>query len=152
MRFKPKHQRMALIIFALLVALIGVWQLMSVFRSNLVFFYTPTELETHVLNPKETVRIGGLVKEGSLIKHQDEVSIEFILTDGKHELRVLYKGLIPALFREGQGMVAKGKRSNKELFIAEELLAKHDENYMPPEVAKGLKKQGYWQEPNKKNQ
>ena len=107
--------------------------------NNLVYFFSPTEIfnKTNIaLNKK--IRIGGLVKEGSTIKK--ESTINFIITDLKNEIIVSYKGLVPNLFSEGKGVIAEGKLKDKKFFIADKILAKHDENYMPPEVSEILKK------------
>src|SRR5690606_4650166 len=112
------------------------------FQRNLVFFYTPAELQDMTLPEDKLVRIGGIVKEGTGSRYRERV--EFVLTDLTAEIKISYTGLLPSLFREGQGMVAKGMLGEEGVFLAEELLAKHDENYMPPEVAEALKKSGRW--------
>jgi cytochrome c-type biogenesis protein CcmE len=113
------------------------------FRDNLVFFYSPSDLvEKHVAEGRR-VRIGGLVEENS-VERQGKV-MDFRVTDGKTELKVTYSGAVPDLFREGQGVVAEGKLRRDGVFAAESVLAKHDEAYMPPEVADALKRSGHWQ-------
>lgn len=122
--------------------------ILAAFRENLVFFYSPTEaLEKHVPIGK-AFRVGGLVKEGSVVKHGDNVT--FAVTDLVKEIPVAYSGALPDLFREGQGVVAEGALRADGTFQATQILAKHDERYMPPEVAAALKKSGRWRggEPN----
>jgi cytochrome c-type biogenesis protein CcmE len=123
---------------------------LSAFRDNLVFFYSPTDLIDKHVPPGESVRIGGLVEKGSVERVAEtgskDVKITFKVTDLRHDLPVVYSGIVPDLFREGQGVVAGGKLGPDGVFHASELLAKHDEKYMPPEVADALKKSGHWQE------
>ena len=112
------------------------------FRDNLVFFYTPTELIQKNISKDKQIRIGGLVESGSVIKNDDIT--EFSLTDTNNSTEVIFKGILPPLFREGQGIVAQGALGKDGVFVADNLLAKHDEKYMPPEVAEALKKSGNW--------
>ncbi len=106
-------------------------------EDNLVYFFSPTEINNKMdISYKEKIRVGGLVKENSINK--DETSINFIITDLKNEIIVLYSGSIPNLFSEGKGVVAEGKLKDKKLLIADKIIAKHDENYMPPEVKEAL--------------
>lgn len=112
------------------------------FRDNLVFFYTPTELAEKHISGEKIIRIGGLVETGSVVKNDDVTN--FSLTDTKNSAKVQFKGILPPLFREGQGIVAHGSLNAEGIFIADTLLAKHDEKYMPPEVADALKKSGNW--------
>ena len=123
---------------------------LSAFRDNLVFFYSPTDLIEKHVSPGESVRIGGLVEKGTVERVAETgskaVEIKFKVTDLRHDLPVVYTGIVPDLFREGQGVVAGGKLGPDGVFHASELLAKHDEKYMPPEVAAALKKSGHWQE------
>ncbi len=108
-------------------------------EDNLVYFFSPTEINNKMdISYKEKIRVGGLVKENSINK--DETSINFIITDLKNEIIVLYSGSIPNLFSEGKGVVAEGKLKDKKLLIADKIIAKHDENYMPPEVKEALEK------------
>jgi cytochrome c-type biogenesis protein CcmE len=112
---------------------------------SIVFFYGPTEIAEKGIAPGTRLRIGGLVAEGS-VKRDDARNVVFKVTDGNKELTVSYKGLLPDLFREGQGVVAEGVLQPGGAFRADSVLAKHDENYMPKEVADTLKKQGHWQD------
>jgi cytochrome c-type biogenesis protein CcmE len=115
------------------------------FNDNLVFFYSPSDLAAKTVGPERRIRIGGLVEDQSLIK-EDGRRVAFRVTDGKAELKVVFDGLLPDLFREGQGVVAEGKLRGDGVFVASSVLAKHDEKYMPPEVADALKRSGHWQE------
>jgi cytochrome c-type biogenesis protein CcmE len=114
-------------------------------RDNIVFFYGPSELAQKAPHEGQRLRIGGLVKQGSL-KHEGESTVRFAVTDTKQEVEVTYTGLLPDLFREGQGVVAEGTLRGDKIFLADSILAKHDERYMPREVADALKKQGVWRE------
>ena len=115
------------------------------FNDNLVFFYSPSDLAAKTVGPERRIRIGGLVEDQSLVK-EDGRRVAFRVTDGKTELKVVFDGLLPDLFREGQGVVAEGKLRGDGVFVASSVLAKHDEKYMPPEVADALKRSGHWQE------
>jgi cytochrome c-type biogenesis protein CcmE len=115
------------------------------FNDNLVFFYSPSDLAAKTVGPERRIRIGGLVEDQSLVK-EDGRRVAFRVTDGKAELKVVFDGLLPDLFREGQGVVAEGKLRGDGVFVASSVLAKHDEKYMPPEVADALKRSGHWQE------
>lgn len=130
-----KQQRFFFICLMLLGASLSVFFFMRGFEEDIVFFYTPSDIVTKGMPHKE-IRLGGLVKEGTI--HKDGESIQFVLTDHDHEVSVQYQGLLPNLFREGQGIVAKGRFQSPDHFVAKELLAKHDENYRPPELAKKL--------------
>jgi cytochrome c-type biogenesis protein CcmE len=113
---------------------------------NINVFYSPTELHADGVRDGVRVRIGGLVENGSLVRESDGKTIEFRVTDGRTAVDVTYSGIIPDLFREGQGVMVEGKLARDGTFNAESVLAKHDENYMPREVAEALKKSGHWQE------
>ncbi len=126
----------------LIVVAGGVALLLTVFNRNLVFFYGPTELLEHKAQHGKIVRVGGLVVEGSIVLREGGAT--FKLTDGTSEIGVETEATLPSIFRDHQGAVAQG-RFDGERFIATEVLTKHDENYMPPEVAKTLKEQGVWQ-------
>jgi cytochrome c-type biogenesis protein CcmE len=116
------------------------------FRDNLVFFYSPSDLVEKEIAPGRRIRIGGLVEEHSVKREADGRGVGFRVTDGKTDIAVIYDGALPDLFREGQGVVAEGRLGTGGVFIATSVLAKHDEKYMPPEVADALKKAGRWQE------
>jgi len=120
--------------------------MLSAFRDSIVFFYSPTEIVEQRIPPDRPMRIGGLVEIGSLARAPGSLEIRFRVTDLSHAVPVVYAGVLPDLFREGQGVVAQGKLDGEGVFRASEVLAKHDENYMPPEVADALKKSGRWQD------
>ncbi|HEX3535906.1 MAG TPA: cytochrome c maturation protein CcmE [Stellaceae bacterium] len=119
---------------------------LAAFNENLVFFYSPSELASHPIGPDRRIRIGGLVEEHSLVRADGGRTVTFRVTDGNKELAIAYDGILPDLFREGQGVVAEGKLRADGTFAASSVLAKHDEKYMPREVADALKKSGRWQE------
>ncbi len=129
---KPRHKRMFLIIGALAVLGIAAALVLNAFRSNLVFFYTPTQIANGEAPKNKPFRIGGLVKTGSLTR--DGITAHFVVTDTAREVPVTFSGILPDLFKEGRGMVAQGKIGSDGQFMATEVLAKHDENYMPPEA------------------
>ncbi len=139
---KPKHQRLIFIVVGLICMILASFFILNSFRDNLVFFYTPTEIKTKALETKHNIRIGGLVVDGSVVKKNDV--LEFTITDLQNSIKLQYKGIVPNLFRDGQGIVAQGKIGQDGIFYANNLLAKHDEKYMPPEVADALKKSGNW--------
>ena len=116
--------------------------LLSAFSENLVYFYTPTEIARGEAPAARTFRVGGLVKEGSVERADDSLRVRFVITDTSADVPIRYEGVLPDLFREGQGIVADGRLGEAGLFIAERVLAKHDENYMPPEAAEALKRAG----------
>lgn len=123
---------------------------LTAFQDNLVFFYSPSDLAAKQIPPERTFRLGGLVEVGSIERpaatEARTVEVRFTITDLDKSVPVLYAGILPDLFREGQGVIANGKLGTDGVFRARELLAKHDENYMPPEVAEALKKSGRWNE------
>jgi len=139
-----KQRRMMTIAGAMGLLAIAAGLVLFAIRDTLVFFYTPSELTEKQLPPGKSFRIGGLVQQGSVVRDADGVSVSFIVTDLTATLPVRYRGLLPDLFREGQGVVAEGAIDSDGRFIATQVLAKHDENYMPPEVAEALKKSGKW--------
>ena len=133
---KAKYKRLKFIAVAVFFVSIGLWLILKNFNENIVFFFTPTELKQKSL-VNQIIRVGGLVTKDSITKIDNGLITQFIITDNQNNLTIRYKGLLPNLFRENQGIVAKGKLINN-VFIASELLAKHDENYMPKEVAKTI--------------
>jgi cytochrome c-type biogenesis protein CcmE len=138
---KTRHKRLAIIVIGVVGLTVAGLFVLNAFRSNLVFFYSPTEvLEGKVSIPAgKTIRIGGLVENGSVKRSQDGLKVDFIVTDLNKKLPVHFEGILPDLFREGQGVVAQGRMQAGNTFIASEVLAKHDEKYMPPEAAQALK-------------
>ena len=136
---KSARSRIVVLTFLLLLAIVVVFVVLKSLEENVVYFFSPTELyNKEDISFNKKIRVGGLVKEGSIINKQ--TSINFIVTDLNNEIIVSYKGSLPNLFSEGKGVVAEGKLKDKKYFIADKILAKHDENYMPPEVSKILKK------------
>jgi cytochrome c-type biogenesis protein CcmE len=140
-----KKRRLILICTALAALSLALGLVLLAFRDNIVFFYGPSELAQKAPHTGQRLRIGGLVKQGSLV-HEGEQTVRFAVTDTKQEVEVTYTGLLPDLFREGQGVVAEGTLGQDKLFHADSILAKHDERYMPRDVADALKKQGVWRE------
>ena len=140
-----KGRRLTLIAVALCVVAFAAGLALYALRDSIVFFYGPTELAEKNVQPGARLRIGGLVKAGSLIKSAGE-NISFVITDNAHDVAVTYQGQVPDLFREGQGVVAEGVLEAPAKFRADTILAKHDERYMPREVVDALKKQGRWKE------
>ena len=138
-----KGKRLTLIIGALAVLGAAAGLVLFALRDNIVFFYTPSELARKQVASGARLRIGGLVKEGSVIRNGRDVA--FTVTDKSKDLDVAYTGLLPDLFREGQGVVVDGQLQSDGKFRADSVLAKHDERYMPRDVADALKKQGVWQ-------
>jgi cytochrome c-type biogenesis protein CcmE len=112
----------------------------NAFRSNLVFFYSPSDVAAQQAPAARTFRLGGLVENGSLVRAADGVTVHFVVTDTAQRVRVEYRGLLPDLFKEGKGVVAQGKLRGDGVFRADEVLAKHDENYMPPEAAEAVER------------
>ncbi len=139
-----KQRRLTMIAAALTVLGIALGLVLVAMRDNIVFFYSPAEIAQKNVQPGTRLRLGGLVKEGSVQRGADRM-ISFVVSDGNGEVRVRYTGLLPDLFREGQGIVAEGVLEDVKNFRADSVLAKHDETYMPREVADALKKQGHWQ-------
>ncbi len=139
-----KAKRLTLIFGALAVLGLAAGLIMFALRDNIVFFYTPTQLAEKHPGPGARLRIGGLVKQGSLVKGESR-DVSFVITDNEKELATTYTGLLPDLFREGQGVVADGVLGSDGKFRADSVLAKHDERYMPRDIAEALKKQGVWQ-------
>ncbi len=140
-----KQRRLSLIGAGLGVLAIAVALMLNAFRDSIVFFNSPSDVETKHIAAGTRIRLGGLVKTGSLL-HGNDLRIRFTVTDGSHDIPVAYQGVLPDLFREGQGVVAEGTLDRAGLFNADTILAKHDENYMPKEVADALKKSGHWKE------
>ena len=136
------RSRFVVLIISLICAAIFVFVILKSLEENVVYFFSPTEINNKVaMSFEKNIRIGGLVKVGSIEKNEN--FINFVITDLRNEIVVSYSGLIPNLFSEGKGVVAEGKLKDKKYFIAEKILAKHDENYMPPEVSKALEKSNY---------
>ncbi len=150
MQLKPWKKRLMTVSILMVSIAIGVAIILKTFNDNILFFFSPTDLiERNVAPSDRIIRVGGLVKVGSIRKSVDSTEVEFTITDNQSDLKVSYSGILPNLFKEMQGTVALGVLKVDGHFEAKELLAKHDENYMPKEVADSLKKQGLWQEGGK---
>ena len=137
---KPRHKRIALIVAGLAILGIAVTLVLSAFNSNLVFFFTPTQVAAHEAPQGRNFRIGGLVEKGSVKRQPDGLTVRFIVTDTAKSVPVSFTGILPDLFKEGKGVVAQGKLGADGVFSATEVLAKHDENYMPPEAADAVER------------
>ena len=137
---KPRHKRIALIVAGLAVLGIAVTLVLSAFNSNLVFFFTPTQVVAHEAPQGRNFRIGGLVEKGSVKRQPDGLTVHFVVTDTAKSVPVTFTGILPDLFKEGKGVVAQGKLAADGVFAASEVLAKHDENYMPPEAADAVER------------
>lgn len=135
---KPRHRKLALIAGGLAVLGLATALVLNAFQSNLVFFFTPTQVANREAPVDRTFRIGGMVEEGSLRRDADGLTVHFVITDRLNRLPVSYKGILPDLFKEGKGAVVQGRLRTDGLFVADQVLAKHDENYMPPEAAHSL--------------
>ncbi len=129
---KPRQKRAAIIGGGLAALALAAYFVLNAFESNLVFFFTPSQIASGEAPKNRTFRVGGMVREGSI--KRDNLTVAFVVTDSVKEVNVSYTGILPDLFREGKGVVAQGKLGNDGQFVATEVLAKHDENYMPPEA------------------
>jgi cytochrome c-type biogenesis protein CcmE len=135
---KPRHKRAAIVVGALAAIGVAVALVLNAFNSNLVFFYTPTQIASKEAPQGRTFRIGGLVQSGTV--QREGVTVRFVVTDTAKSVNVKYDGVLPDLFKEGKGVVAQGQLGADGTFVAREVLAKHDENYMPPEAADAVQK------------
>ena len=135
---KARHKRFGLIAAGLILLVIAAVLITKSFRSNLVFFFTPTQVESGEAPKTGSFRIGGMVEEGTLKRLPDGLHVQFKVTDTAKSMLVQYKGILPDLFKEGKGVVAQGELNKNGLFEADQVLAKHDENYMPPEAAAAI--------------
>jgi len=141
---KRKNRRLLFVGLGLAALGLAAALILLAFDDNLVFFFSPTEVEGREFTAEQRLRIGGLVEEGSVVRDDDGLTVRFNITDLSTAVAVTYKGVLPDLFDEGQGVIAEGHMLSGG-FVANEILAKHDENYMPREVADALKKSGQWQ-------
>ena len=135
---KPRHKKLTIIIASVAALGLSATLVLDAFQSNLVFFFSPTQVAANEAPLGKSFRIGGLVEEGSVKRQSDGVTVNFVVTDTAKVIPVVYTGILPDLFKEGKGVVAQGKLSSDGIFHADEVLAKHDENYMPPEAAAAL--------------
>jgi cytochrome c-type biogenesis protein CcmE len=136
---KPRHKRLAMIAGGLAALALAAAFVLAAFRENLVFFYTPSQVAANEVPQGQAFRIGGMVVPGSVQRQPDGVTVRFVVTDTAKDVRVAYRGILPDLFREGKGVVTQGKLGGDGLFLASDVLAKHDENYMPPAAADAIK-------------
>ena len=136
---RPRQQRMLAV--GLVVAGVGIaaFFALQAFQENLLYYYSPTQIADGEAPAGRAIRVGGLVVDGSLSREEGTLNVEFVVTDLASEVRIKHTGILPDLFREGQGVIARGQFNSNGMFVADEVLAKHDENYMPPEVAESLK-------------
>lgn len=135
---KSRHKKLMVIVLGLAGLGIAAALILNAFQSNLVFFFSPTQVAKGEAPTDRAFRIGGLVEDGSVKREADGLTVRFVVTDTAKSMPVLYKGILPDLFKEGKGVVAEGKLGADGLFTATQVLAKHDENYMPPEAAHAL--------------
>ena len=140
-----KRRRLVLIGASIGVLAVAVALMLNAFRGSIAFFNSPSDIAEKHLGPGTRIRLGGLVKDGTVVRSGD-LRVRFEVTDGKSEVPVSYQGVLPDLFREGQGVVAEGALDGAGVFNADTILAKHDETYMPKEVADALKKSGHWKD------
>jgi len=136
---KPRQKRLAMIAGGLVALGVAAAFVLAAFRENLVFFFTPTQVEAKEVPQGRAFRIGGLVVPGTLKRQTDGLTVQFVVTDTAKNVPVVYRGILPDLFREGKGVVTQGKLGGDGVFYASEVLAKHDENYMPPAAADAIK-------------
>jgi len=135
---KSRHKKLALITLVVAILGVAVALVLNAFNSNLVFFFSPTQIANGDAPTSRAFRIGGLVEEGSIKRQADGLTVNFVVTDTAKSIPVTYTGILPDLFKEGKGVVAEGKLGSNGVFTATQVLAKHDENYMPPEAASAL--------------
>ena len=138
MAMKPRHRKLALIVLVVAVLGVAVALVLNAFNSNLVFFFSPTQVANGEAPTSRAFRIGGLVEAGSIRREADGLTTRFVVTDTAKSMPVTYTGILPDLFKEGKGVVAEGRLGADGLFSATQVLAKHDENYMPPEAASAI--------------
>jgi len=137
---KRRHKRIFFILAGLAGIAVAAFLVLNAFKNNLVFFFSPTQVASKEAPTNRTFRIGGLVEDGSLKRDNDGLTVHFVVTDTATSIPVVYKGILPDLFKEGRGCVAQGQVGADGVFYAESVLAKHDENYMPPEAGQAIDK------------
>ncbi len=140
---KPRTKRALAIVGGLAALGVAAGLVLNAFQSNLVFFFTPTQVAKKEVPLDRNFRIGGLVETGTVVREKDALTVNFKVTDGAQSVPVVYTGILPDLFKEGKGVVAEGRVGANGIFTARQVLAKHDENYMPPEAAEALKQAGH---------
>ena len=141
----PKRRRLYFVVAGLLLVGGAAALVLAALSENIVYFHAPSDIVAEPPPAGRAIRLGGLVEEGTFKREADGITVSFRVTDLSESVAVVYSGILPDLFREGQGVVTEGKLGDDGVFRASEVLAKHDENYMPPEVADALKKSGRWQ-------
>jgi cytochrome c-type biogenesis protein CcmE len=146
---KRRHKRIGIILAGIAGLSLAAFLALSAFQNNLVFFFSPTQVAAKEAPVNRTFRIGGLVEEGTLKRDNDGLTVRFTVTDTAASIPVIYKGILPDLFKEGRGCVAQGRIGADGVFQAEEVLAKHDENYMPPEAGEAIDKAKHAREASK---
>jgi cytochrome c-type biogenesis protein CcmE len=137
---KPRTKRVAIVAGGLAALAVAAGLVLTAFQQNLVFFFTPSQVAAKEAPQGKTFRIGGMVEKGSVARQADGLTVHFMVTDTAKSIPVVYRGALPDLFREGKGVVAQGRVGTDGVFVASEVLAKHDENYMPPEAAEAVKR------------
>ena len=135
---KKRHKRIVFIVISLAALGLATWLVLGAFRNNLVFFFSPTQVMAKEAPIGRTFRVGGLVENGSLKRDTDGLTIRFTVTDTANSIPVVYKGIMPDLFKEGRGCVAQGRVGSDGVFYADTIMAKHDENYMPPQAGQAI--------------
>ena len=143
---KRRHKRIAFIIAGVAALGVAAMLVLSAFQDNLVFFFSPTQVVANEAPKGRTFRVGGLVEQGSVKRDSDGLTTRFMVTDTAKSIPVVYKGILPDLFKEGKGCVAQGKIGADGVFYADQVLAKHDENYMPPQAGQAIDKAKYARE------
>ena len=137
---KTRYKRLMLVSAGLATLALAAWLVMSAFQKNLVFFFTPSQVFKGEAPQGRSFRIGGMVESGSIERQADGITVKFVVTDMAQRIPAVYRGILPDLFKEGKGVVAQGKLGSDGVFAADDVLAKHDENYMPPEAAYAMEK------------
>ncbi|QEP43466.1 cytochrome c maturation protein CcmE [Ectothiorhodospiraceae bacterium BW-2] len=137
---KARHKRLSILVAGVAVLSLATLFIFKALDNNLSYFFSPTEVTQGVAPVEHIFRLGGLVEVGSVQRGSDDLMVTFVVSDGPHQVKVNYSGILPDLFSEGQGVIAQGRLNDQGIFVAQEVLAKHDETYMPPEVAEALEK------------
>ncbi len=135
---KARHQRLSLIVIGLAIFSLATYLVLNALEGNLSYFFSPSQVHNGEAPKDHVFRLGGMVEKGSVKRAEGDLTVNFVVTDNNKTMAVAYTGILPDLFEEGQGVIAQGKLNADNVFIADEVLAKHDENYMPPEVAAAM--------------
>ena len=135
---KARHQRLSLIVIGLAILGLATYLVLNALEGNLSYFFSPSQVHNGEAPKDHVFRLGGMVEKGSVKRDEGDLTVNFVVTDNNKTMAVAYTGILPDLFEEGQGVIAQGKLNADNVFIADEVLAKHDENYMPPEVAAAM--------------